>query len=319
MRVSSYLPARSRSLLLVVAALLGSGCDVGDPAPPEDPCARSLDAVAAGRQRFRFQSESPAVTVWIEREYVEPGAGESSIYALRSFSVARDGACEDTQEPGALDYENTHHNWADRASAEIGGVRFTLGMDFVVDGSAAAPWRIWVRGEEVDTGAVALEEQELVPTGGPITCWQCPSFLPVWITEVLPDNDGATTDEAGDTDPWLELWNPSAEAVDLEGWRLETVGSGVDSWTFPAGTTIDRHGHLVVWLDGEPDEGALHASFSFPPVEGALRLVDERGATAGERVFTSPGAGRSLDLSLVDGVYVAADPPTPGATSSLQE
>lgn len=312
------------ALLSLLPLSLALACELPQNPPPgpgprpPDPCARSLDEGSEGVELYRFEATDPFVTVHIEREHTGAGVGESALYELRSFALGQGDACVETREEAALAYENTHHNWADRASAEIEGVRYTLVLDYVFDEQGAS-WRFTVSGADASTGDAAFDERALQVTGAPLACWACPGHLPVWLTEVLPENDGATRDEANDADPWLELWNPSGDAVDLEGWTLALSGAESGTWTFPAGTSIARHGHLVVWLDGEPEEGDLHTSFALPTEGGALALYDENGAGAGERSFDSPGAGKSVELDIYTRVYVESEAPTPGETSARQE
>lgn len=313
------LPSLSLSLLVACtpAGLPGDDAGPNDP-PPPDPCARALDEVASGTELLRFQGGDPYRTVHLERVYDGAGVGESSLFRLVSFALGQGEECLETRDAAALSYENSHHNWADRASAVLDDVRYTAAIDYAF-GAQGAAWRVTLSGVDEASGEVVLEEQELQVTGAPLACWSCPGALPVWITEVLPENDGASHDEAGDADPWLELWNPSGDAVDLDGWKLTLSGAGDGTFVFPTGTSIERHGHLVVWLDGEPSEGGLHAPFALPVEGGKLGLTNPDGVGVGERTFSSPGSGRSRDLDLAERAYVVSDAPTPGDTSALQE
>ena len=67
----------------------------------------------------------------------------------------------------------------------------------------------------------------------------------VLISEVLYNPIGA-----GDSDEWVELYNPTAQAIDLTGWYLGDVspagefGSGL--YTFPPGTRMPAGGILII-------------------------------------------------------------------------
>ena len=48
---------------------------------------------------------------------------------------------------------------------------------------------------------------------------------------------------------WLELYNTSATRIDLSAYYLTDNLANPLKWKFPAGTTIEGHGYLVVWAD----------------------------------------------------------------------
>jgi len=93
---------------------------------------------------------------------------------------------------------------------------------------------------------------------------------------VLLNLEGAV-DEEGEHEPWIEVYNFGNEVIDLGGLGLTDEISDPFKWTFPVGVSIDPGGHLVVWLDGEEEDGPLHASFRAGPSTSALALVKEPG------------------------------------------
>jgi hypothetical protein len=103
-----------------------------------------------------------------------------------------------------------------------------------------------------------------------------PPFPPVWINELLPHNLAGLTDNAGDRDPWVELYNAGTTTVSLNGWHLSDNYTNLPLWPFPAGASIGPGQFLLVWLDGEPGESTanqLHASFRISPTNGSVALV----------------------------------------------
>lgn len=87
----------------------------------------------------------------------------------------------------------------------------------------------------------------------------------VVINELMAANHGAVRDEAGDYDDWLELYNPTDEAVDVGGMYLTDDLSEPAKWRIPSDsqaiTTLAPRGYTLIWADAEPDEGPLHADF----------------------------------------------------------
>ncbi len=101
------------------------------------------------------------------------------------------------------------------------------------------------------------------------------SSLPgVWLNEVQTRNLAGAFDNAGEREPWCELYNGETGAVALAGWTLATATDD-PGWAFPTGAVIAARAFLRVWLDAEPAEstaGDLHAGFRFDAASGMLLL-----------------------------------------------
>lgn len=110
---------------------------------------------------------------------------------------------------------------------------------------------------------------------GEIEAMVPPPSANLFLNEFMGNNVATITDEAGDYDPWIELFNCSEETVPLDGLILETGG---ESWLFPAGASVAPGGYRLVWLDGEPWEGDLHASLTPNGGAGSFLLRDPGSA-----------------------------------------
>lgn len=97
---------------------------------------------------------------------------------------------------------------------------------------------------------------------------------PLLLNEVMRANDSFVMDDAFDFDPWLEVL--ATGPGDHSGWTLRLDGES-DPWTLPDDPSLDAGSHLLLWLDGEPEQGPLHAPFALDPEGGTLRLCP-RGA-----------------------------------------
>jgi hypothetical protein len=108
----------------------------------------------------------------------------------------------------------------------------------------------------------------------------CPTEGPMpRINEFMPVNTASVTDEAGDYDPWIELYNPGLVSFDAGGMVLRhgQTGTLTLQWSIPEDTRIPAQGFLLIWADGEPDEGPLHTSFRLAATDQqthTLRLLD---------------------------------------------
>lgn len=91
------------------------------------------------------------------------------------------------------------------------------------------------------------------------------------LNEILSVNSGDTTDNAGDTDPWVEIHNLGPGTLDLSGYYLSDDPENPAKWPLPARKLTDG-GYLLLWLDGETGEGDDHASFRLSASGGKLVL-----------------------------------------------
>lgn len=101
----------------------------------------------------------------------------------------------------------------------------------------------------------------------------------VVINEFMAANTAGITDEAGDHDDWLELYNASDEAVDLSGWYLSDDLADTLKWQFPVNTEIAAQGYLLLWLDDEPEEGELHVTMKLNRDGESIILTQADSAT----------------------------------------
>lgn len=105
------------------------------------------------------------------------------------------------------------------------------------------------------------------------------------INELLASNSAGDTDEYGDHDDWIEIYNTTATEVDLGGFFLSDDPANPGQWTFPGGTTVPANGYLIVWADGEPDQGPLHATFKLSASGETLILSDASLARTDSVIF----------------------------------
>jgi len=102
----------------------------------------------------------------------------------------------------------------------------------------------------------------------------------VFVNEFMASNQSVIADEAGDYDDWVELYNSQDTAVTLRGFTLTDDLRQPTRWAMPD-VTIPAHGYLLVWADGEEEEGPLHASFNLAAARGEqLGLFEKLGKHA---------------------------------------
>ena len=157
----------------------------------------------------------------------------------------------------------------------------------------------------------AENAQEVLPT---------PSL---YINEVLLENTAVLVDESFELEPWLEVFNPNPFQVNLAGYTLETEGAGENqSYTLPTNspveTTVAAEGFLLLWLDGEPEEGGHHVGLVPELSNQTFKLIGPDGVVADAYPvsvsFANVSWGRQVDGASTSDWF---DIPTPRVTNSL--
>lgn len=100
------------------------------------------------------------------------------------------------------------------------------------------------------------------------------SDSPVVINEIMASNSVTASDENGDFDDWIELYNPGSEVVDLSGFYMTDNPANLTKWAFPAGTSLAAHSYLIVWADEDQEQGPLHSNFKLSGSGEILYLLD---------------------------------------------
>ena len=98
------------------------------------------------------------------------------------------------------------------------------------------------------------------------------------INEYMADNVGGIEDEDRDSSDWIELYNGTAAAVNLDGYYLRDSSA---TWRFPA-VTLNAGQYLLVWASGKNRRIAgqpLHTNFQIDPDGEDLKLVAPDGVT----------------------------------------
>ncbi|MBD3336526.1 MAG: hypothetical protein GF355_13520 [Candidatus Eisenbacteria bacterium] len=140
------------------------------------------------------------------------------------------------------------------------------------------------------------------------------------INELLAANESTLADEFGEFDDFVELYNPGDEPVALDDYYMTDDFSWLSKWALPD-TTLDPGGHLLIWADGQPQQGPLHTNFSlsrFGEEIGIFRLDLQAGlqpedALAFGEQATDTSYARRFDA---DVVWEFHGEPTPGEANS---
>ena len=114
-----------------------------------------------------------------------------------------------------------------------------------------------------------------------------PAYSQIVINELMPVNSATVTDNYGQFDDWIELYNLSGSATDLSGYYLSDSKNNLSKWQIPEGTIIQGGGYLIIWADKDTTQMGLHTNFKL--------------SSSGENVVLS-----KPDLTIIDKVSYPA-------------
>ncbi len=96
----------------------------------------------------------------------------------------------------------------------------------------------------------------------------------VVINELMASNDGIATDEAGESDDWIELYNRGDELVDLSGFFLSDNPQNLAKFQIPDNTLLEPDSYLIFWADEDQDQGPYHTNFKLSKSGETVFLLD---------------------------------------------
>ncbi len=99
----------------------------------------------------------------------------------------------------------------------------------------------------------------------------------LYLNELMADNENTISDEAGEFEDWVEIYNGGTEAVDLGGLYLTDSLAHPTKWRITRAnidSTIIKPGEFkLLWLDNDPEQGVLHCNFRLSASGEELALI----------------------------------------------
>lgn len=83
----------------------------------------------------------------------------------------------------------------------------------------------------------------------------------VVINEFMAINDFTASDQNGEYDDWIELFNLTSDEINLTGYYLTDSKNNLKKYKFPDGTSITGKGYLIIWADGDTLQDGLHTPY----------------------------------------------------------
>jgi hypothetical protein len=95
------------------------------------------------------------------------------------------------------------------------------------------------------------------------------------INEFLASNATIRSDQDGEYDDWVEIYNHSDGIVSFDSMYLSDSYNNLHKWKFPIGTVILPNDFLIVWADGDTMQMGLHANFKLSASGEKIALTHE--------------------------------------------
>jgi hypothetical protein len=142
------------------------------------------------------------------------------------------------------------------------------------------------------------------------------------VNEFMASNATTIADEFGEYDDWIEIFNYGAQAVDIGGFYITDRLTNPAKHLMPTGnpaTIIPPGGFLLLWADGQPEQGILHLGFKLSKDGEAVAIVAPDGVSFIDSITFGP---QTTDISYGrypngNDNWVFFPIPTPGASNVL--
>ncbi|MFK8006680.1 MAG: CotH kinase family protein [Saprospiraceae bacterium] len=86
------------------------------------------------------------------------------------------------------------------------------------------------------------------------------SDLPLYVNEIMASNNNTFTDDAGEYDDWVEIYNGGADPIYLGDKYLSDNQNSPDKWQLPD-LSIQPGEFLIFWADNDEVQGSNHTNF----------------------------------------------------------
>ena len=150
----------------------------------------------------------------------------------------------------------------------------------------------------------------------------------VVINEYSCSNWSLTTDDYGNYEDWVELYNNSPAVVNIGGYYLSDKPAQPKKWRFPPNTIINGNSYQIVWLSGRNQSlgGNYHTNFKLTqtklPTESIV-LADSSGTITDQVMLTATqnhhSYGRIPDGGANWNIYTTPSPGNANITASAKQ
>ena len=108
------------------------------------------------------------------------------------------------------------------------------------------------------------------------------------LNELLAANQTGITDNVGELEDWIEIYNPTNSPINLGGYYLSDDPEVRNKWvipsSFPDSVTVPAQGWLLFWADADVEQGVRHADFRLSNNGEYLSLAGPDGYTLADEI-----------------------------------
>ena len=138
----------------------------------------------------------------------------------------------------------------------------------------------------------------------------------VLINEYSAANYNTFTDNYGEFEDWVELYNPTAAAIDINGWALTDKPNNPTKWIFPSSFIIPANGVALIYCSGRDEliGGNAHSNFKITQTKGnEILMLSDAGGIFQDSIRVLPNQnshsrGRQTDGAAVWSVFTSGTP-----------
>ena len=177
-------------------------------------------------------------------------------------------------------------------------------------------WEGDVTESDLEIAPIFTDDAALVAVFEPVNVIEAP----IIINEVQGKNTTTVADEAGEFNDWIEIYNPTDSDVNLAGYyisdNLEIPLKYQILDSDPAKTTVLSGGYLLLWADGDLDQGENHLDFKLKTSDEVVLTSPDASTVIHQISYSDVDEDKSYGAEVdADPNYIIFDIPTPNAAN----
>ncbi|NRA12794.1 MAG: T9SS type A sorting domain-containing protein [Crocinitomicaceae bacterium] len=144
----------------------------------------------------------------------------------------------------------------------------------------------------------------------------------VRLNEMQSSNATTIIDNFGESDDWVEIYNPTMDTIEIGGLVLKDQ---LDTWAIPTGdpsTYLPPFGHFLLWADDQEIQGIFHTNFKLASGGEFLGLYESDSVTVIDSI-TIPAMIQDRSYMRCQSGWTETTTPTPlaqnGCSASIEE
>lgn len=123
---------------------------------------------------------------------------------------------------------------------------------------------------------------------------------PVVINEILASNQSTNTDNAGEYDDWVEIYNTGSSIVQFSGLYLSDDPDNPLKWALPSGQGIDAGGYALFWADDDDGISSDTGDTGDNVSQGDRHMSFKLSASGETLLLTYAEGGESVQVDAVE-------------------